>query len=369
MDQGTRVCAPEPLRTFVAGVCRALGADAASADEVARHLVRANLSGHDSHGVIRVMQYVAEADRGELRPAAKPRLLRETPVTAVVDAGRGFGQVSTAFALAWAMERARDHGLAAAVVRHSMHIGRVGEYTERAAQAGLIALVTVGAAGPGVDGVVIYGGRAPFFGTNPWSVGVPGRERAMVFDGATSMIAEGKIRVARAAGKQLPPGCIVDASGRPTQDPDAFYAGGLLLPLGGEVAGHKGYGLALSSALLGALAIIDDPEPTLAAARVTRPDAPAAGRVGGVFLCVVDPAGFGDADRYRALVDGTLAAAKAQPPAPGRDEVLLPGEPEALSRRRREVEGIPIPDRTWRDLEEVARRFGLPMPDARVVPG
>lgn len=365
MDQGTYLCAPEPLRAFVAAVCRGMGADPPTAEEVAGHLVRANLSGHDSHGVIRLAQYVAETDRGDLRPAATPRVVSETPLTAVVDGGRGFGQVSTAFALAWTMERARQHGLAAAVVRHAMHIGRVGEYTERAAAQGLIALVTVGAAGPGVDGVVIHGGRAPFFGTNPWSVGVPGHQRTMMFDGATSMIAEGKVRVARAKGALLPPGCIVDPEGRPTQDPEAFYAGGALLPLGGEVAGHKGYGLALASALLGGLAMIDDPDPTLAGVRVTRPDAPARGRIGGVFLIVVDPAGFGDAERYRSLVDATLEAAASQPPAPGRDRVLLPGEPEALSRAQRGRDGVPIPERTWRDLQAIAERFGVELPPHR----
>ena len=365
MSEVTRVCSPDPLQAFATSVFRAIGADEEIATEVADHLVRANLSGHDSHGVIRVPQYVEEADRGVLRPAARPTVVRETPATAIVDGNHGFGQFSTPFALQWALERARRHGLAAVVVRHSMHIGRLGEYTERAAVDGLIAIVTVGAAGPGVGRVAIHGGQGCFFATNPWSVAVPGEQRSMMFDGATSMIAEGKIRVARAKGSQLPPGCIVDKRGTPTQDPEDFYAGGALVPLGGDAAGHKGYGLALASALIGGLCMIDDPEPTWIGAPMRGKHAGDPGRIGGVFVLAIDPAAFGTPDRYRALVDETLAAAKRVPPAPGRAEVLLPGEPEVMSRQHREAAGIPLPERTWQDLAALGERFRIALPPHR----
>jgi LDH2 family malate/lactate/ureidoglycolate dehydrogenase len=281
---------PEPLTVFVTGVFAALGADAEIATEVARHLVRANLSGHDSHGVIRVPQYVTQAERGELDPAARPTILRETPVTALIDARRGFGHYSTAWALDWALTHAREHGIAAAAVRHSGHIGRLGEYTERAAEQGLIAIVTVGAGGPGVGGMVLYGGRRRFFGANPWSIGIPAKDRApMMFDGSTSTVAEGKVRVAQAKGIHLPPGCIIGPDGSPSTDPSDFYAGGALVPLGGAVAGHKGYGLAMASALISGLAMIDDENPTLIGASVVQDDPDPRGIVAGVFLAVINP--------------------------------------------------------------------------------
>jgi uncharacterized oxidoreductase len=144
-----RLCPPQPLEQFAAAVFRTLGADEEVAAEVARHLVRSNLSGHDSHGVIRIMQYVTQTEAGEIRPSARPVMLRENGATALIDAQRSMGHYSTAFALDWAMARAAEHGVAAAAVRHFTHIGRVGEYTERDAARGLIAIVTVGACGPG----------------------------------------------------------------------------------------------------------------------------------------------------------------------------------------------------------------------------
>ncbi|MDP9372691.1 MAG: Ldh family oxidoreductase, partial [Chloroflexota bacterium] len=298
---GARVCPPRSLERFARGVFAALGADRDTAAEVARHLVGANLAGHDSHGVIRVPHYVGLADAGELDPAARPVVAREGVITALIDARRGFGQVSTAFALDWAAGRARERGLAAAAVRGSNHIGRLGEYTERAAALGLIAIVTVGGAGPGIGGVVPHGGRDRFLSTNPWSIGVPAGDRPpLIFDAATSTIAEGKVRVARARGSPLPPGAIVDRHGRPSTDPEDFYAGGALLPLGGAVAGHKGYGLGLAAALLGGLAMIDDPAPPLAGtAGANAPPPETYGRIAGVFLAVIDPAAFGDGAAYQ----------------------------------------------------------------------
>jgi uncharacterized oxidoreductase len=304
---------------------------------------------------------VGDADRGLLVPSARPALVREGEAAALVDARRGFGQHSTMFALEWAIARARRHGVAMAAVRHSTHIGRLGEYGERAAAEGLIGIVTVGAVGTGIGGVVPFGGRTRFLGTNPWTLSVPGRRRRFVFDAATSTLAEGKVRVARAAAKPLPPDAIVDADGRPSRDAEAFYAGGALLPLGGALAGHKGYGLGLASALLGALGMIGDPEPTLVGAAPPE-TTDARGRIAGVFLQVVDPAAFGDPGRYVELVDEALDAAKRETPADGVAEVLVPGEPEERARARRGREGIPLPAATWADLGRVAERFGVPLP-------
>src|SRR5205807_1311607 len=148
------------LREFSTRLAEAMGAAAPVAAEVARHLVSANLSGHDSHGVLRWSQYVAELDRGDLDPAARVEVLHEGPVTALLDAHRGFGQHTTMAATEWTLARAREHGLAAAAVRHSMHIGRLGEYTERLALEGLVGIVTVGVAGPDSGSVAPFGGAA-----------------------------------------------------------------------------------------------------------------------------------------------------------------------------------------------------------------
>jgi hydroxycarboxylate dehydrogenase B len=358
------ICPAGPLEAFVAGVVRKMGADAEVAAEVARHMVRSNLSGHDSHGVILLPAYVGQAERGELAPAARPVMLRETEVVALVDAQRGFGHFSTMHAMEWAIARAPRHGVAVVAVRHSSHIGRLGEYTERAAAAGLIGIVTVGAGGTGIGAMLLHGSRGRFYGTNPWSMSVPGVTRAMVYDGATSVLAAGKVNVARAGGTMLPVECLVDANGHPTRDPAALYAGGALMPLGGPVVGHKGSGLAMASALIGGLAMIDDPEPSAVGASTDRKAGERPGLVGGLFVQAIDPACFGDVGHYRALVEEHLAAAKRMPAAPGHAEVLVPGEPEARSRERRGRDGIPLAAATWAELGAVAERFGVPRPEA-----
>jgi LDH2 family malate/lactate/ureidoglycolate dehydrogenase len=350
------------LRRFVAALFQALGTDPDIADEVGRHLINANLSGHDSHGVIRVPQYFDQAAKGALVPNARPEILQAASVTALIDAHRGMGHFAMSFTLDWAMRQAGEHGLAAAAIRHASHIGRLGDYTERAGARGYIAILTVGVGGPGLGGVVLFGSRQRFLGTNPWSIAIPADGRPpMVFDGASSAVAEGKVRLARSTGVALPEGAIVDPEGRPTTDPEDFYRGGGLLPVGGNVAGHKGYGLAMASMLLCALAMIDDPDPYLwasseAEVRDRR------GRAGGVFLMVIDPQRFGDAAHYRALVAEVMAVAKQAPCAPGVDEILIPGEPEVRMRERRMRDGIPIPDATWKELCSLAERFAVPLP-------
>jgi hydroxycarboxylate dehydrogenase B len=359
------VCSAPPLRDFVYRLFQSVNAPADIAAETAEHLVNANLSGHDSHGVIRIPQYFGLIEQGEIVPTARPELLRERAVAGLIDAHQGLGQFATAYALQWAVERARSHGLASAAIRSCPHIGRLGEYTERAARQGFITIVTVGVGGPGMGGTVLFGSRQRFLGTNPWSISVPARGRdPMVFDGASSAVAEGKVRFARSARKPLPEGVIVDRDGRPTTDAEDFYRGGGLLPLGGTVAGHKGYGLAMASLLIGALSMIDADEPYLWASTKSTP-ADRRGRAGGVFLLVLDPACFGDAERYQALVSEVLAAVKLAPPAVGVDEILIPGEPEARMRDRRSREGIPIPAATWQELALVAERCKVEFPKAQ----
>lgn len=337
-----------------------MGADADVAAETAHHLIRANLSGHDSHGVIRVMQYVAETDRGDLRPSARPQLLREDRVTALIDAGRTFGQFSTAFALDWCLAAAMANGLAAAAVRQSGHIGRLGEYTERAAARGLVAIVTVGMAGPGVGSVAPPGVKGRFLGTNPWSIGIPAEgQPAVVLDAATSAIAEGKVRFARSKSAQLPPGSALDPEGKPTTDPEDYYRGGSLVPMGAPTATHKGYGWSLMAALVGGLAIIGDADPSLAGARGSLSDH--RGRSSGVFMVVIDPARFGEPGGYPTQVAATLTALREMPRIEGAD-VMVPGEPEVRMRAIREKDGIAVPKTTWDELQEVGTRFEVKPP-------
>jgi len=354
------------LRDFSARVAQAMGAPPDAATEVARHVVGANLAGHDSHGVLRWRQYVDDLDRGDLDPTARVEAIRDGTVTALFDAHRSFGQHSTMVATEWAVARAHQHGIAAAAIRHSTHIGRLGEYVERMAEAGQIGIVTVGLAGAG--SVSPFGGAARFLGTNPWSIGVPAADHPpFIFDAATSTSAEGKVRLARTKGVEVAPGVIRDAAGRPTVDPEQLYAGGSLTVMGGDAAGHKGHGLSLASALIGGLAMIADPDPSGAGAM--RRGSEWGSKLAGVFVIAIGPAAFGDTTAYQSQVAAVLDALRQVPPAPGFDRVLVPGDVERQSRERRAQDGIPLPEATWEDLRAIAARFDLELPEVRVAAG
>jgi len=343
-----------PLEAWVRQVLTAMGAEPEVAATVAGHLVRANLSGHDSHGVLRIPQYVAEADRGELVPSARAELVLAKGGVGIVDAGRGFGHSATALAMQWAAERCLQHGIATASIRRSNHIGRLGEYAELAADRGVIGIATVGVLGAG--GVAPFGGRGRYLGTNPWAFGVPAAGDPMIFDAATSALAEGKVRLARFKGVPVPEGAIVDADGLPTVVPEEFYDGGALLPVGGSLAGHKGYGLALASALIGGLAMVDDEGATTAGTASTT-----IGEdwLGGALVIAIDPEWFGGAERYRMAVTKALEELRRQPPAAGVEEILVPGDPERRSRERRGREGIPLPETVLEELRAVGERYGV----------
>ena len=357
---GYRIVEPQTLEDFGARVFEALGAPEDVAREVAAHLVRANLAGHDSHGVIRIPQYAGLIQQGTLDPAARPSILLSKGAALLIDGARGFGQFAAAYALERAIEKAHDLGLGAAAIRRANHIGRLGDYTESAARRGYVAELTGGAAGPGIGGASPFGGAARFLGTNPWSLGIPTGGEPVLVDFATTVVAEGKVRVARDKHDTLPPGCIVDKEGRPSTNPADFYAGGMLLPFGA----HKGYGLALASALVGGLAAIGEAEPSMVGSPAPTTEG-AGDRLGGVFLVVIDPAAFGDPAAYTGAVGRVTRALKQVPPAPGFEEVLLPGEPEARTRAQRQSEGISLPDDTWEAIGQVAARAGVPMPPAQ----
>jgi LDH2 family malate/lactate/ureidoglycolate dehydrogenase len=344
-------------------IVSAMGATPPIACEVSRHLVGANLAGQDGHGILRLPQYARQVECGDILPGNEPRVLHETAATAVVDARRGFGHYAGHVAVEMVARKARASGIGAVAIRHCTHVGRLGDFVERCDALGLVLLMTVGMAGRGVGGVVAHGGRERFLGANVWAVGVPGAKDAMVFDASMASIAVGKLYAAKANGRLLPDGCVIDRDGIPSNDPVAYLAGGAVLPLGGELGGHKGFGLGLAAALLGGLAMIGDDTPTLAGAPVVA-DAPPVGRLAGVMLLAIDPDAFGGLARYRTMVDACLDALRAAPPARGGNGIHVPGDGSRRTRREREQRGIPLARQTVEELASLAGGLRVDFPTA-----
>jgi len=340
----------ETLADFVGRILQAAGAAQPAATLVADSLVTSNLAGHDSHGVVRVPQYLDTIAAGQLTPLAEPIVVQETAAITLVDARHGFGQVAARMAMEKTIAKAQTQGLAATGLFNCNHIGRLGEWVQLAAERGFIGLAFCNGGRPG--GLVTpYGGSGRALGTNPIAAAVPIADRPpVVIDLSTSVVAEGKVRVARNQGQAIPEGWIQDAEGRPSTNPEDLYAGGTLLP----IAGHKGYGLSLLVELLGGM-LTGQSCPGLPTYTSLK---------NGVLFIVLAIEPFRSPEDF--LKDGSALCelVKNVAPAPGFDEVLLPGEPEQRTSARRQAEGIPVDETTWGQLAAAAAKFGVAVPTA-----
>jgi uncharacterized oxidoreductase len=338
---------PEKLRAFARLVASRMGSGDEEAEEVADHLVRANLGGHDSHGVGMLPTYVRLLGEGLLVPNQRLGTIVDHGALLVLDAQRGFGQRMAAEAVRAAMSRAKQEGACVLGLRNSAHIGRIGTYGELAAKSGMAFIGFVNVA----DHHAIqapYGCRDARVGTNPFCATMPGEEQApVVLDMATTAIAFGKARVAYNKGASVPEGTLIDSEGRPTTDPTELVRDrtGALRSFGL----HKGSGLAVMCELLGAVLVGGQ-----------RADDPGRGGVLNSMLAVlIDVARLGDPGSIRERVAVGAAHIKASRVAPGFEEILLPGDPERRSAAMRAERGIPIDDKSWVEICDAARKVGV----------
>lgn len=302
------------------------GADAAR--EVAEHLADASLCGVESHGLMRALQYVEQFQNGYMNPAAGPRIAVTARGTTEIDGGGGIGIPAMRLAYEHGIELARENGISALAVRNVGHTGRHGAFADAAAARGFLTICAGGGNRQTWRQVAPYGGARALLPTNPWCAGIPGGERGpVVLDFATSKIAGGWIYAARSAGALLPEGCVIDAAGRPTRDPEDYFAGGAILPAGE----HKGYALAVVGELIGEALL--GPSTTEA----------------NWLLISVDATRFREMPAMRAAAEGVLAELRDCPPAPGFERVEVPGERERQCRER--AGGIiHLPPATWRQI-------------------
>ncbi len=328
------------------GICldllRAVGTPDDLAAIVAGGLHGANLAGHDSHGLVRLPRYLRDARDGKIHPEVRAEVARRRGATACVSARRGWGQPAARLAAQTAAEIAAELGVGAVVLQDSPHVGRMADYVELIAARGQLGMTVTNAR----PNVAPFGGRSRALGTDPIAFAIPRAEGhpPIVVDFATSVRAEGKVRVARAAGRRVPPGTLIDRDGRPSDDPEDYYAGGALLP----AEGHKGYGLAVAIEALGG--ILSGMAPAML---------PDYGDGNGMFVMALELESFLPVEQYMRHVEEMARALETAPTAPGVEQVLLPGQPELLSAERRRREGIPIAEATMAELHELADELGV----------
>jgi LDH2 family malate/lactate/ureidoglycolate dehydrogenase len=341
---------PQDLEAFTTAALAALGAPAGTAGQVAASLVLSNLVGHDSHGIIRLVQYSGWVADGQIRPTAQPEISQRQQAIAVINGRWGFGQPTARLAVDVLSEIAQDSGVAAVTIRDCNHFGRLGEYVGALAEQGLTALAFCN----GGPVVAPFGGAGRALGTNPFAWAAPGGPQGpLVVDFSTAGVAEGKLRLAAADGRPIAEGLIVDAAGHPSTNADDFYAGGALLPFGG----HKGSGMSVMIELLGGLL----------SGMGTAPTASYGGGSGTVMLALRVGA-FTDAGSYAASAEqfreALVTAGRGAAPGP----VLLPGEIEARTKEQRLRDGIPVSPAVLATIYEVTDGLGVtrlgPLPPA-----
>jgi uncharacterized oxidoreductase len=345
--------APADLKKFATDLLIAGGVEAEEAALVGTSLVDANLRGHDSHGVMRIPYYLDTLRKGEVVAGAPFTVIHETPSIISADGGWGFGQTQAQRLMRRMIEKAGETGVCVGTLIHCSHAGRLGEYCEMAAEAGMVSMVMVNTHG-NARRVAPPGGKAPRLGTNPLAIGVPSGDHTLLLDFGTSATAEGKVRVKKIAGEKVPDGWLLDSEGRPTNDPNTLYGNppGTIRPMGGDQA-YKGFGLGLmveifAGALSGGVCIREVP----------------INQNGNcIFMQVFDTSQMGAGQgHFQKEVTDLEAFVRGCPTVDGVDEILLPGDPERRTLARRSVEGVPMDEGNWRALTDLAATLGVTPP-------
>lgn len=329
-------------------VVRGFGSNDAEVEAVAGNLLEANLTGHDSHGIGMLPRYVDAYQQRGLVPNQHVRTVLDAGTLLRLDGGAGFGQVIGREAMELGIERALQHGSCIVALGNSHHLGRIGAWAEQAARSGLVSLHLVNVITRSI--VAPYGGADARFGTNPFAAGIPltGSD-PIILDFATSVLAQGKTRVAFNKGELVAPDCLLDDQGRPTREPRF----GVNPPFGALLAfgEHKGYGLALLCELLGG---------ALAAGMTHHSEDLTQRRIlNGMLTVLIDPAALADRATFERETLAFIDWVKASPAREGFDSVRIAGEPEREKLARRTAHGIPVDATTWNEILDAASKLGV----------
>ena len=340
------------LRTLAKEILTAAGSIGDEPQLVANNLVEANLAGHDSHGIGMLPRYVAAVHTGELTPNQHAKIIVDHGMLVTIDGGAGYGQVIGTESMDIAIERTRKSGVCVMTIQRSFHLGRIGAWGERCAAAGLLSMHLVNVVGnPGL--VAPYRGSDARFATNPYCCTLPATDTtpSIVLDMATSIVAQGKVRVARNKGESLPDGVLLDGKGQPTNDPQAMFDSppGAIQTFGT----YKGYGLALINELLAGV---------FSGGGTCRPenDHPNDTILNNMFSVIIDPKRLVDEEFIQSETEATLTHVQSSPPLTAEEPVLVPGDPERTSNTARRQSGIPVDEESWRLFADCARSVGIP---------
>ena len=348
LDDSSYLVDAQKLETLIGAMLEKVGVAAEDGKIVAGSLVSADARGMNSHGVLRLPVYIRRLQQGGFKPGSKGTVIAETAATMLIDGGEGLGSVLTAHAMDIAIEKARTTGIAAVGIRNSNHNGENAYYVKQAIDQDMIGIATTN----GSPIMPVWGGKTMLTGPLPIAIGVPTeKELPILLDAALGMSSRGKILYYAEKGMSLPDGWLVDAEGKPTNDPNWVKNGGWILPIGG----HKGWGLILACEILSGLLtggqfgqeltnLYDDL------------DTP---QRNGHFVIAINIASFVDVPSFKGRMDEYIRIMKASELAPGTEEILMPGEIEFRKEKKQRAEGITLGASVVDEVVAVAVELGI----------
>lgn len=334
----------DSLTAFIIEVLHTLGVARVDAEIVADCLLTANLSGVDSHGVVRLAHYVRRLRNGTIKARPNIRFEQRAPAIGYVDGGHGLGHVVSHHAVTKAIDMASDTGIAAVSVGNSSHFGVAGFYALLMAERGFIGMCM----SPTDRLLIPFGAKKPFFGSNPICFGFPTDGVPVVLDMATTSIPYGKIALAKLEGRDIPSDWAFDDEGKPTTDPSRAVG---LHP----AAGPKGSGLAMIIDIFGSLLASMPWGPHI---MQMYGDMESPRRLGHFFVAI-DVRRFMPIDRFKRNLGDMLDEINAQEPGDGFERVYYPGQPEGECRQQRAEDGIPLDSGLYKELVELGRSAGV----------
>jgi len=343
------------LKRFCTDVFNRFGFSSAEAEIISDVLLTSDLYGIESHGMQRLVRYHKGIEKGMIRVNAKPEMVFETAVSAVIDGHDGMGQLIGYYAMGIAIKKARSGGVGIVTVRESNHYGIAGYYAMMACREGLIGFSTTNSEAIMVPTL----GRMAMLGSNPVAFAMPADPFDLLFDASTTVVTRGKLEIYNKCGKPLPEGWALDREGKPCID--AAYVlenivsrrGGGIMPLGGssELTGsHKGFGYGMISEIFSSVLSMG-----------TTSNKCMQGTKSGIChgFMAIDPSLFGDPDEIRKHLSSFLEALRDSPKAEGQDRIFTHGEKEALAIEDRMKNGIPISDITMEEIRDVCEYLDM----------
>jgi len=345
----------EKTRAFCEKAFQGYGFDPEQSRQITQVLLDADLSGIESHGIQRLIRYHKEITEGLVQVKAVPEIVKETPVSATIDASDAMGQLMGIQAMDLAIEKAKKCGIGMVAVRNSNHYGIAGYYTRRAAEAGLVGICMTN-----TEAIMVptFGAQA-MLGTNPIAFSMPADPIPFTFDAATTVVPRGKLEVYAKRDGAIRDGWAIDETGSPSTDASRVLkniiakSGGGILPLGGageETSGYKGYGFAMLCEIFTAI---------LSGGTTSNYIYKTPGRANiAHFFMAFDHGMFGEKDALENALSVYMQELRDSRKADGQDRIYTHGEKEFLARQSVMDLGIPVNEKTYAEMEMIAAYTG-----------